>query len=183
MGNSPELVDTVAIVLAGGQGTRLYELTARDCKPALPFARFHRIVDFTMASLARSGIDRVMVATQYQPAALSVHLRDVWSPVWPEAGLNLRDGANTDQGSYRGTADVLRARAADLDAMGAREVLVVAADHIYSMDYRGFIAAHRENGAPLTVAAMPVPREEAGGEGKIAAGYRTRFRQGQRHCS
>ncbi|WP_374429399.1 glucose-1-phosphate adenylyltransferase family protein [Tabrizicola sp.] len=170
MGNSPELKDTVAIVLAGGQGTRLFELTGRDCKPALPFARFHRIVDFTMAALARSGVERVMVATQYRPEGLSAHLRDVWSPVWAEGGLMLRDGAAAKGGSYRGTADVLRANAAELDAMGAREVLVVAADHIYSMDYRGFVEAHRETGAPLTLAAMPVPREEAGRFGIVTEG-------------
>lgn len=170
MGKAPELVDTVAIVLAGGQGTRLCELTARDCKPALPFARFHRIVDFTMASLARSGIGRVMVATQYRPDTLAAHLRETWGPVWPDAGLMMRDGAQSARGSYRGTADVLRANAAELDAIGAREVLVVAADHVYSMDYRGFVEAHRELGAPLTVAAMPVLREEAGRYGIVTEG-------------
>lgn len=170
MGYSPELTDTVAIVLAGGQGTRLCELTARDCKPALPFARFHRIVDFTMASLARSGVGRVMVATQYRPETLTAHLRDTWGPVWPDGGLMLRDGAEVAAAGYRGTADVLRANAAELDAMGAREVLVVAADHVYSMDYRNFIEAHRETGARLTLAAMPVLREEAGRFGIVTEG-------------
>lgn len=169
MGNFPELKDTVAIVLAGGQGTRLFELTGRDCKPALPFARFHRIVDFTMASLARSGVDRVMVATQYRSVPLSAHLHEVWAPVWADGGLLLRDGAKVEAG-YRGTADVLRANAAELDAMGAREVLVLAADHVYSMDYRGLIEAHRENGAPLTLAAMPVLREDAGRFGIVTEG-------------
>ncbi|MDZ4087740.1 MAG: sugar phosphate nucleotidyltransferase [Tabrizicola sp.] len=167
---APELGDTVAIVLAGGQGTRLFELTGRDCKPALPFARFHRIVDFTMAALARSGVGRVMVGTQYRPESLTAHLHEVWAPVWPNGGLMLRDGAAAGPAGYRGTADVLRANAAELDAMGAREVLVVAADHVYSMDYRGFIEAHRERGAKLTLAAMPVPREEAGRFGIVTEG-------------
>lgn len=170
MGNSPELKDTVAIVLAGGQGSRLFELTGRECKPALPFARFHRIVDFTMAALARSGVERVMVATQYRPEGLTAHLRDVWSPVWAEGGLMLRDGSGAAGGSYRGTADVLRANAAELDAMGAREVLVVAADHVYSMDYRSFVEANRDTGAKLTLAAMPVAREEAGRFGIVTEG-------------
>ncbi|HEY6918352.1 MAG TPA: sugar phosphate nucleotidyltransferase [Tabrizicola sp.] len=166
--DTPELHDTVAIVLAGGQGSRLHELTARDCKPALPFARFHRIVDFTMAALARSGLERVIVGTQYRPAGLTKHLREVWTPVWAEGGLILRDGA--DAGPYRGTADVLRANAAELDRMGAREVLVVAADHVYVMDYRRFIHAHRETGAPLTLAAMPVPRDQAHRFGIVTEG-------------
>lgn len=168
--DSPELKDMVAIVLAGGQGTRLHELTGRECKPALPFARFHRIVDFTMASLARSGVGRVIVGTQYQPTLLAEHLQKVWAPVW-NGGLELRDGQSVrPKRGYAGTADVLRANAAQLDAMGAKEVLIVAADHIYSMDYRHFLTAHRENGAPMTVAAMPVPRDEAGRFGIVTEG-------------
>lgn len=168
MTDIPELNETVAVVLAGGQGTRLHELTARDCKPALPFARFHRIVDFTMASLARSGVGRVLVATQHRPESLTAHLREVWSDVFPNGQLMLRDGGH--RGAYRGTADVLRANAAELDAMGARELLIVAADHVYSMDYRRFVEAHRRTGAPLTLAAMPVPREDAGRFGIVTEG-------------
>lgn len=170
MTDTPELTDIVAIVLAGGQGTRLHELTGRECKPALPFARFHRIVDFTMAALARSGVGRVVVGTQYRPATLTSHLERVWAPVWGE-GLTVRDGQAVVPGrGYAGTADVLRANAALLDAMGARELLVVGADHVYSMDYRQFVAAHRANGARLTLAALPVPREEAGRYGIVTEG-------------
>ena len=94
-------------------------------------------------------------------------------------GLEVRAGQDAAPGrGYAGTADVLRANADKLDAMGAREVLVVAADHVYSMDYRHFVAAHRESGAPLTLAAMPVPRDEASrfgvvteGPGKRIAGF------------
>lgn len=171
MQDTPELTDIVAIVLAGGQGTRLHELTGRECKPALPFARFHRIVDFTMASLARSGVGRVIVGTQYRPVTLTQHLDEVWAPLWPGGGgLELRDGQDVTRRGYAGTADVLRANAAALDAMGAKELLVVAADHVYSMDYRQFVAAHRAAGAPMTLAAMPVPREEAGRFGIVTDG-------------
>lgn len=177
MTDTPDLTNTVAVVLAGGQGTRLFELTSRECKPALPFARFHRIVDFTLASLARSGVDRVILGTQYRPETLTLHVQEVWSGAWADGNFTLRSGQEV-AGGYAGTADVLRANAAALDAMGAREVLVVAADHIYAMDYRHFVAAHRESGAPLTVAAMPVPREAASrfgivteGPGKRIAGF------------
>lgn len=167
MQDAPELTDVVAIVLAGGQGTRLHELTGRECKPALPFARFHRIVDFTMASLARSGVGQVIVGTQYRPETLTTHLQTVWGPLF-DNGMAVKNGPSGR--GYAGTADVLRANAAMLDAMGAKELLVVAADHIYSMDYRYFIEAHRQNGAPLTLAAMPVPREDAGRFGIVTEG-------------
>lgn len=168
--DTPELTDIVAVVLAGGQGTRLHELTGRECKPALPFARFHRIVDYTMAALARSGIPRVVVASQYRPDTLHAHVEKVWAPLW-KGGLEVRSGQAAVPGrGYAGTADVLRANAAMLDAAGTREILVVAADHVYSMDYRHFVAAHRASGAPLTLAAMPVARREAGRFGIVTEG-------------
>jgi glucose-1-phosphate adenylyltransferase len=162
-----DLTPSVAVVLAGGQGTRLFELTQRESKPALPFARFHRIVDFTMASLARSSIDTVLVATQYCPATLSSHLRDNWSDAF--GSLLLRCGSAVT-GGYRGTADVLRRNAAELDRLGVQDLLIVAADHIYAMDYRPFLQAHRDRGAQITLAAMPVPREDASRFGVITEG-------------
>ncbi len=87
-----ELSGTVAVVLAGGQGTRLHELTDRDSKPALPFARYHRIIDFAMAGLVRSGIGRVIVATQHRPANLKAHVKAAWMPSFSDNHLTLRDG-------------------------------------------------------------------------------------------
>jgi glucose-1-phosphate adenylyltransferase len=169
--DTPELTDTVAVVLAGGQGTQLFELTSRESKPALPFARFHRIVDFTLASLLRSGVGRVILGAQHRPETLTAHVQEVWSAAWPDGGLAIRTGEEAAPGrGYTGTADVLRANAAILDAIGACEVLVVAADQIYSMDYRHFVAAHRESRAPLTLAARTVPREDASRFGIVTAG-------------
>lgn len=171
MVDAHEMTDIVAIVLAGGQGTRLHELTQRECKPALPFARFHRIVDFTLASLARSGVRQVILATQYQPETLTRHVERVWSSAFAEGELQVRSGQAAAPGrGYTGTADVLRANAAALDAMGARKVLIVAADHIYSMDYRFFLEAHDTLRAPITVAAMPVAREDARRFGIVTEG-------------
>jgi glucose-1-phosphate adenylyltransferase len=167
---------TVAVVLAGGQGTRLHELTQRDCKPALPFARFHRIVDFAMAGLVRSGIDRILVATQYCPGPLTDHLTRSWAPALPPGGLILRHGPDVAPGAgYQGTANVLRANAPLLDAMGARQMLVLAADHVYEMDFRPLLSAHRASGAPITLAAMPVPRAEASRFGILTAGPGSRI--------
>lgn len=163
--------DTVAVVLAGGKGTRLFELTELECKPALPFARFHRVVDFTMAALVRSRVGTAIIATQYKPATLSAHLERYWSPFFPHGGLRIVDGSDAvPGGGYDGTADVLRANAHRLDGAGARDVLVVSADHVYDMDYRTFIAAHRAGGAAITIAGMPVPKSEASRFGVIEEG-------------
>lgn len=166
-----DLSGTVAVVLAGGQGSRLHELTQRDCKPSLPFARFHRIVDFAMAGLERSGIGRTIVATQYSPAALNAHLLSTWGQFVADGSLMLRHGPDVAPGQgYRGTADVLRANAALLDGMGAKEILILAADHVYSMDFRPLVASHRQGGAAVTVAAMPVPIADAGRFGIVTPG-------------
>jgi glucose-1-phosphate adenylyltransferase len=171
MAHPDALSDVTAVVLAGGQGARLHELTHNDCKPALPFARFHRIVDFVMASVVRSGVGRIIVATQYRPKNLASHLTQVWAPAIQDGPMILRDGNEVAPGpGYRGTADVLRANAPLLDAMDVRDILVVAADHVYDMDFRPLFAAHRAYGAPMTLATMPVRREEASRFGVITAG-------------
>lgn len=165
-----DLSHTVAFLLAGGQGTRLHELTQNECKPALHFGGAHRIVDFTMANAVTSGLRRMLVATQFQPGTLSRHLNAVWLPAFPGAGLVLRDGRQVaGPDGYGGTADAVRANIAALDAMDAREVVVLAGDHIYQMDYRPLIAAHRASSAQMTLAALPVPVAEAGGFGIVTA--------------
>lgn len=160
--SEPDLSRTVAFLLAGGQGTRLHELTRAECKPAVHFTAGHRIVDFTLANAVRSGLTQMVVATQYCPGTLTRHLTTVWAPAFRGGRLILRDGAAVaGPGGYRGTADALRANAATLDALNAREVVVLAGDHIYAMDYRPMIAAHRASGAEVTVAALPVPLAQA----------------------
>lgn len=166
-----DLSRTVAVVLAGGQGSRLHELTQKDCKPALPFARFHRIVDFAMAGLERSGVGKTILATQYRPESLKAHVMSTWGQSVADGSLLVRHGPDVAAGQgYRGTADVLRANAPLLDQMGAREIIILAADHVYSMDFRHLVACHRENCAPVTVAAMPVPIEDASRFGIVTPG-------------
>lgn len=161
-----DLRHTVAVLLAGGQGSRLHELTQAEAKPAVHFTPHHRIVDFTMANVVASGLTRMLVATQFQPGTLTRHLMAQWQPAFDATGLVLRDGRQVaGPAGYRGTADALRANIAALDQMQAREVVVLAGDHIYRMDYRPMIAAHRARGAEVTVAALPVPLAEASGFG------------------
>lgn len=171
MFDAVDLSQTTAVILAGGQGTRLHELTRSEAKPALPFARFHRIIDFALAGVVRAGVGRVIVATQHCPGTLHHHVQTAWAAPLSDRMLHLRHGSEAAPGrGYRGTADVLRANAGLLDRMGARELLILAADHVYAMDVGQLVASHRASGAPLTLAAMPVPVAEASRYGILRAG-------------
>lgn len=166
---------TMTILLAGGQGSRLHELTSRTCKPALPiFATGKgplRMVDFTMANAARSGLPQLIAATQYRPEALEAHLDRRWAPLFPNCGLQIRNGVRVRGASgYGGTADAVSANADLIDAAGAEELLVLSGDHIYQMDYSAMIAAHRAGGAVVTLAVHRVPVAEASSFGVVQRG-------------
>lgn len=160
----------VAIVLAGGRGSRLHELTDAEAKPSVAFGRRHRIVDFTLENLRRSEVSQVLVATQYCAGSLEEYLNRRWRPVFG-TGLRLRRAAALSLAgrSYDGTADAVWKNAAEIDALAPREVVVLSADHVYAMDYRAMVAAHRASGAAATVAAHVVPRAEARAFGCIEA--------------
>ena len=148
------------ILLAGGQGSRLHELTADTCKPAVPFVGETRIVDFTLQNLALSGQRAVLVATQYRAEPLGDHLRQRWSD---RILMGLRHAPDIAKatGGARGTADAVRMLIPEIDAARPRDVLILAADHVYRMDYRDMLADHRRSEADVTVAVDLVPRAEA----------------------
>jgi len=158
-------LDLATILLAGGKGTRLHELTAQDSKPAVHFAGSNRIVDFAMANAARSGLERMLIATQYAPRTLHDHLPMRWGQQFARGGLMMRDGRDR----YLGTADALRHNWNDVTDWGGPEILVLAADHVYDMDYAALLAAHRASGAGVTVAVDVVPVAEASGFGVMQA--------------
>lgn len=158
-------LDVATILLAGGKGTRLHDLTAQDSKPAVHFAGSNRIIDFAMANAVRSGLQRLLVATQYAPGTLHDHLPSRWGRHFVRGGLMLRDGRDR----YLGTADALRQNWAEVQDWGGDEILVLAADHVYDMDYGALLAAHRATGAAATVAVDVVPLHEAGGFGVMQA--------------
>lgn len=170
------LTDTcLAFVLAGGRGSRLHELTARDCKPAIPFAGSSRIVDFVMANVLNSGIRQAFIATQYQPERLVSHLRNRWEPRFAAAdgmAACLGSGTEIESEGYRGTADAIYRNIARIDRLKPRHILVLAADHVYQMDYGPMLHNHVETGADITVAADVVARTEASAFGVIAANQR-----------
>lgn len=157
-------------LLAGGRGARLFELTDRQCKPALAFgAGEGRIVDFILAALARAGFARLFVASQYRPKELSRHLQECWAHHFPK-GVLLRDGGALSPYGYRGTADAVRMNATLLDAHAPREVMILSGDHVLDLDLKALLAHHRGHGRAATVVAAAVPRHEARGFGVFEEG-------------
>ncbi len=154
----------VALVLAGGEGTRLHPLTAEHAKPALPFANGYRIVDFVLSNLVNSGISNVYVLAQYKPESLMRHIAAAWSPWFDDAGGLIKvllPRSNTLAGSFKGTADAAYQYFDVLQAHRPDAVAVFAADHIYRMDVRQMAVFHRERAADATVAAVSVPIAQA----------------------
>lgn len=162
---------TLAIILAGGVGSRLHPLTAERAKPAVPFGGKYRIIDFTLANCLHSGMHKVLVLTQYKSHSLQKHLRDGWSIFNPELGNyitpippQMRKGENW----YAGTADAIHQNLFLLDRCGADTALILSGDHIYRMDYAAMLAAHDEQQADVTIACMKVSPAEASGFGVVA---------------
>ncbi|OGA70555.1 MAG: hypothetical protein A3G81_21860 [Betaproteobacteria bacterium RIFCSPLOWO2_12_FULL_65_14] len=172
----------LALVLAGGKGNRLYPLTAEHAKPALPFVRGYRIVDFVLSNLVNSEIATIYVLAQYKPQSLVGHIDAVWAARGMRAGSRIqvvlpRSGDAADR--FKGTADAVYQ---NLELIGRHRpdlVAVFAADHIYRMDVRQMIDAHRERSAYVTVAAVPVPIEKARSFGVMATDANGRITQFQ----
>ena len=147
----------VALVLAGGEGTRLHPLTAEHAKPALQFANGYRIIDFVLSSLANSKISTIYVLAQYKPASLMAHINTAWAPSYADsegAVKVLLPRSNTLGGRFKGTADAVYQYLDLLQAHAPDLVAVFAADHIYRMDVRQMAAFHREREAQVTVGTV-----------------------------
>jgi glucose-1-phosphate adenylyltransferase len=160
----------VALVLAGGEGTRLYPLTAEHAKPALPFANGYRIVDFVLSNLVNSEISTIYVLAQYKPDSLMRHIAATWTPWFSEAhGLIKMLLPRSNRRLFRGTADAVYQYLDLLQAHAPDVVAVFAADHVYRMDVRQMVDFHRARKADATVAAAAVPLEQASSFGIISA--------------
>jgi glucose-1-phosphate adenylyltransferase len=161
----------VALVLAGGEGTRLYPLTAEHAKPALPFANGYRIVDFVLSNLVNSKISTLYVLAQYKPESLMRHISVAWAPWFADEGTIkvLLPRANTFDGQFKGTADAVYQYLDLLQAHSPDIVAVFAADHIYRMDVRQMVNFHRKRDAEVTVSAVAVPLDKASSFGIVSA--------------
>jgi len=157
----------MALILAGGQGSRLHELTAWRAKPGLHFGGKYRIIDFPLSNCLNSGIRRMGVLTQYKAHSLIRHLIHGWS--WFRASkrefIEILPASQRVGGEwYRGTADAIYQNLDIIRTHNPSFVLVLAGDHIYKMDYGPFLAAHADREADMTVSCVEVPVEEAAGE-------------------
>lgn len=158
--------ETLALVLAGGQGSRLHELTTWRAKPGLYFGGKFRIIDFALSNCLNSGIRRIGVLTQYKAHSLIRHLIRGWT--WFQGGgkdfLEILPASQRIGGEwYRGTADAVYQNLDIIRTHGPRYVLILGGDHIYKMDYGPFLAEHADKLADMTVCCLEVPIEEAAG--------------------
>src|SRR6267378_5815877 len=164
--------DTLALILAGGRGTRLKQLTLWRAKPAVPFGGKFRIIDFPLSNCINSGIRRIGVLTQYKAHSLLRHLQMGWSFLRPEMNefLDLLPAQQRlDEATwYRGTADAVFQNFDIFRGSRPEFFVVLAGDHIYKMDYSNMLADHVARGAECTVGCVEVPIEQASEFGVMA---------------
>ena len=157
--------EMIAMLLAGGQGSRLGVLTAKVAKPAVSFGGKYRIIDFPLSNCINSGIDTVGVLTQYQPLRLNAHIGIgiPWDLDRNVGGVTVLPPYEKSSNSewYTGTANAIYQNLEYIDSYNPEYVLILSGDHIYKMDYELMLEFHKRNEADVTIAAMPVPMEEA----------------------
>src|SRR5512143_345992 len=160
----PSLNDILAVILGGGRGARLYPLTLMRSKPAVPIAGKYRLIDIPISNCINSEIYKVAVLTQFNSVSLHRHVSRTyqfdafhtgWVQIWAaEQTLESADW-------YQGTADAVRKQLFEIQASGARYVLILAGDHLYRMDYAAMAKYHWDTGADITVAVQPVHKRDA----------------------
>ena len=158
--------ECIAMLLAGGQGSRLYALTANVAKPNLPFGGKYRIIDFPLSNCANSGIDTVGVLTQYRPMKLNAYLGtgQPWDLSADDGGVFILPpymSAGEKGNWFSGTANAIYQNIDFIDVRDPEYVLILSGDHIYKMDYADMLREHKERGAACTIAVIQVGMEEA----------------------
>ena len=159
----------MAVILAGGKGSRLEPLTRDRAKPAVPFAGGYRIVDFALSNCINSGIRKLLILTQYKAMSLDRHINDGWRKYFctelKEFVEIVPPQQRIDEHWYQGTADAVYQNIYAIEKERPQYTLILAGDHIYQMNYRKMVEFHKKQNADLTVAALPVTPQEATGFG------------------
>jgi glucose-1-phosphate adenylyltransferase len=175
----------LAVILAGGMGERLSVLSQERAKPAVPFAGKYRIIDFTLSNCVNSGVNNIIVLTQYEPVSLTEHIGigTPWGLSAPDRNVRLlQPYLAREQGRdwYKGTADAVYQNLDRIEEFDADEILILSGDHVYKMDYSPMLAFHRENKAEVTLAVTHMPEEELYRFGTVIVdekGQVTRFQE------
>lgn len=157
--------EMLALILAGGQGTRLGKLTQSIAKPAVQFGGRYRIIDFGLSNCANSGINNVGVITQYQPLALNSHIGNgsSWGLDGVNSGVSILQPYSASEGNrwFEGTSHAIYQNIDYIDTINPEYILILSGDHIYKMDYDEMLESHKDHNASLTVAVLDVPLKEA----------------------
>nr|WP_207737637.1 glucose-1-phosphate adenylyltransferase [Clostridium sp. D43t1_170807_H7] len=166
MGKIVRKKEMVAMILAGGQGSRLGVLTKKLAKPAVPYGGKYRIIDFPLSNCSNSGIYSVGVLTQYKPLELNAHIGigSPWDLDRRDGGVSILPPYQEEKGGnwYKGTANAIYQNIEFVDRYNPEYVLILSGDHIYKMDYDKMLQFHKEKNAEATIAVIEVPMEEAG---------------------
>ncbi|MEG0397966.1 MAG: sugar phosphate nucleotidyltransferase, partial [Cetobacterium sp.] len=157
--------EIIAMILAGGQGSRLIPLTEKIAKPAVPFGGRYRIIDFPLSNCCNSGIDTVGVLTQYEPHLLNQHISTgtPWDLNRQNGGVTVLQPHTTKVGGgwYKGTANAIYQNMPYIDSYSPEYVLILSGDHIYKMDYSKMLNFHKRKNSDATIAVLEVPLKEA----------------------
>lgn len=162
----------IAVILGGGAGTRLYPLTASRSKPAVPIAGKYRLVDIPISNCINSGINRMFVLTQYNSASLNKHIKNTYHfSVFSSAFVDILAAEQTPDSTswYQGTADAVRQSLRHLNQHDCEYVLILSGDQLYQMDFQQMLSNHKESGADISIATIPVAEREASDFGILKA--------------
>src|SRR3990167_9583590 len=168
-----ETKKTLALILAGGSGSRLYPLTKDRAKPAVPFGGIYRLIDFTLSNCINSNIRKICIIPQYKSLSLDRHIRLGWNVFSSDLGeyiISLHPQQRIGEQWYRGTADAIYQNIYFLESENPNHLFILSGDHIYKMNYNKMLAAHIEKDADLTVATVPFERKKASQFGIVEVG-------------
>lgn len=163
-----QMRNVLALILGGGVGSRLYPLTRDRTKPAVPLAGKYRLIDIPMSNCLHADIEKIAILTQFKSVSLHRHIhrtynRDMFTAGWVQ--ILAAEQTHSSGDWYQGTADAIRKQIIEIKSAGSKYTLILAGDHLYRMDYRAFVDFHVDTGADVSIAVLPVSREDASGFG------------------